>query len=245
MPGIASSVTGSTSSTGRRLSASRQTTRAPDQVWATAGDGGRPRAPKAVKAAGRESGSGWPDASQGASPSQASVCGLVIYAKSVRDAVEGGVNAELLAADALGLRFPRSDLVASAAALFEPAQPWAHGPDRRGEEPDSGRFRITVGPGVVRLGWTNPVRAEKASERAVNRHRLDVAAEVDHIKAGRDVSNPPGRAITEWSRKSRAAMCRTFAELDYTPLVECGRVPAMVTLTYPAAGNPLRLTGPA
>ncbi len=43
----------------------------------------------------------------------------------------------------------------------------------------------------------------------------------------------PGRGITEWSRKSRAAMCRTFAELDYTPLVECGRVPAMVTLTYP------------
>lgn len=28
-------------------------------------------------------------------------------------------------------------------------------------------------------------------------------------------------------------MCRTFAELDYTPLVECDRVPAMVTLTYP------------
>nr|WP_231995972.1 helitron helicase-like domain-containing protein [Mycobacterium sp. 852002-51163_SCH5372311] len=45
--------------------------------------------------------------------------------------------------------------------------------------------------------------------------------------------DPPGRTITEWSRKSRAAMCRTFAELDYTPLVESGRVPAMVTLTYP------------
>jgi hypothetical protein len=45
--------------------------------------------------------------------------------------------------------------------------------------------------------------------------------------------DPPGREITEWSRKSRAAMCRTFAELDYTPLVDCGRVPAMVTLTYP------------
>lgn len=42
-----------------------------------------------------------------------------------------------------------------------------------------------------------------------------------------------GGVITEWSRKSRTAMCRTFAELDYSPLVECGRVPAMVTLTYP------------
>lgn len=28
-------------------------------------------------------------------------------------------------------------------------------------------------------------------------------------------------------------MCRTFAELDYSPLLESGRVPAMVTLTYP------------
>ncbi|WP_242670266.1 rolling circle replication-associated protein [Mycobacterium decipiens] len=131
------------------------------------------------------------------------------------------------------MRFPSPDLVASAAALFEPVEPWAQGRDRLGVEPDSGRFRITIGPGVVRLGWTRPVRAEKASERAVKRHRLDVANEVDRVKAGRDIPDPPGRAITEWSRKSRAAMCRTFAELDYTPLVECGRVPAMVTLTYP------------
>jgi hypothetical protein len=86
---------------------------------------------------------------------------------------------------------------------------------------------------VVRLAWTSPVRAEKAAERAVNHHRLNVAAEVDRIKGGRDMPDTYGRGITEWSRKSRAAMCRTFAELDYTPLVERGRVPAMVTLTYP------------
>jgi hypothetical protein len=123
--------------------------------------------------------------------------------------------------------------VAAAAALFEPAQPWAGGQDRLGVEPESGRSRITIGPGVVRLSWKNPIRAEKASERAVKRHRLDVANEIDRIKADREMSNPPGRAISEWSRKSRAAMCRTFAELDYKPLLECGRVPAMVTLTYP------------
>jgi hypothetical protein len=111
-------------------------------------------------------------------------------------------------------------LVASAAALFEPADPWMDGHDRLGVEPESGRFRIMVGPGVVRLGWTSPVRAEKTSERAVNHHRLDVAAEEDRIRTGRDMSTPPGRAITEWSRKSRAAMCRTFADLDYRPLVE-------------------------
>jgi hypothetical protein len=166
--------------------------------------------------------------------------GLVICAKSVRaaveddiDGVDDSVNAELSAADALGLRFPRPKRMAWAAALFERAQPWAHGRDRLSVEPESGRFRITVGPGVVRLTWTNPVRAEKASERAANRHRLDVATAVDRIKAGSHVSKPTGRAITGWSRRSRAAMCRTFAELDYTPLVESGRVPALVTLTYP------------
>jgi hypothetical protein len=124
-------------------------------------------------------------------------------------------------------------MVASAAALFKPAAPWAHGRDRLGLEPESGRFRITVGPGVVRLSWTNPVRAEKSSDRDVGRHRFDVAVEEARIKSGHDEADSTRRSITEWSRKSRAAMCRTFAELDYSPLVESGRVPAMVTLTYP------------
>ncbi|WP_434006653.1 rolling circle replication-associated protein [Mycolicibacter virginiensis] len=159
--------------------------------------------------------------------------GLVICPKNVRGELEGVVGPELSAADALGLRFPSPELASSAAALFDRAAPWAVGRDRLGVEPESGRFRITVGPGVVRLGWTRPVGEEKAAERAVNRHRLDVAVEEDRIKAGRDVAEPPGRAITEWSRKSRAAMCRTFAELDYSPLVESGRIPAMITLTYP------------
>jgi hypothetical protein len=123
MRGIASSVSGSTSSTARQLAASQQTRCGLAEDLAAAGDGGRPRAPKAVKAAGRESGSGWPDDGHGAGPSQATGAGLVIYAKSVRDAVEGGVDAELLAADALGLRFPGPGLVASAAALFDRAQP--------------------------------------------------------------------------------------------------------------------------
>ena len=159
--------------------------------------------------------------------------GLLYVPKVSATPSRDGVNAELSAADALGLRFPSPDLVASAAALFERAQPWAHGRDRLGVEPESGRFRITIGPGVVRLGWTNPVRAEKASERAVNRHRLDVAPRWTALRPAVTCLTRLGRAITEWSRKSRAAMCRTFAELDYTPLVECGRVPAMVTLTYP------------
>ncbi|PND56492.1 hypothetical protein CRM90_17720 [Mycobacterium sp. ENV421] len=158
------------------------------------------------------------------------------------------------AIDALGLRFPSPETVTAAAALFEPAAPWASGPGRRGVEPESGRFRITIGPGVVRLGWTNPVRIEKAAERAVGHHQRDVddaklqvkhdlaltAGDGDQAAASSTRRSPTGDdqrdfggAIIEWSRKSRSTMCRTFAELDYSPLVESGRVPAMITLTYP------------
>ncbi|MFJ9448653.1 hypothetical protein ACIRRH_43740 [Kitasatospora sp. NPDC101235] len=43
-----------------------------------------------------------------------------------------------------------------------------------------------------------------------------------------------GREVFEWSRKSRARMILRMAELDWAPLFEIpGRIPAMVTLTYP------------
>lgn len=41
------------------------------------------------------------------------------------------------------------------------------------------------------------------------------------------------RRVTSWSRKSRANMRRTLAALDYAPLFAEGRIPAMITLTYP------------
>ena len=233
MPSVSRSSVRSTATTAERPDSWLDTTRTASRNTVGAADAGRPRAPEAAKAAGRESGSGRSDGGSGGGRVPAGTDGLVICAKNVRDTVEGSVDAELSAADALGLRFPSPELVASAAALFEPAQAWACGRDRLGAEPESGQFRITIGPGVVRFGWTRPVRAEKTSERAVTRHRLDVANQIDRIKANREMSTPPGRAITEWSRKSRAAMCRTFAEIDYTPLVESGRMPAMVTLTYP------------
>ncbi|WP_100492681.1 rolling circle replication-associated protein [Mycobacteroides abscessus] len=219
-------------------------------------DGGRPRVPEARRAAGHESGSGRLDNGHGSGPTTAAEGGgLVICAKNVRtpaDEVSGA--REWRAVDALGMRFPSPEMVQSAAALFDKAVPWAADRDRLGTEPESGRFRITVGPGVIRLGWTNPVRAEKASQRALARHELDVADWQHRVndlfaKASRldpravvtvsrrsltDVApGRTGRVITNWSRKSRSAMCRTFAELDYTPLIESGRVPAMVTLTYP------------
>jgi hypothetical protein len=233
MANVTKSTARPTRTTAERPNLRPDTTRTTSRNTAGAEDAGRPRAPEATKAAGRESDSGRSDGGSGGGRVPAGTNGLVICAKSVRDAAGGEVDKELSAADALGLRFPSPDLVGSAAALFEPAKPWAHGRERRDVEPESGRFRITVGPGVVRLGWTSLVRAEKASERSVGRHRLDVATEEDRIKTGHDMPNPPRRAITEWSRKSRAAMCRTFAELDYTPLADSGRIPAMVTLTYP------------
>jgi hypothetical protein len=65
--------------------------------------------------------------------------------------------------------------------------------------------------------------------------RLDTHAvvAVAQCKLGGIAPGRSGRRVTQWSRKSRTAMCRTFAELDYTPLVDDGRVPAMITLTYP------------
>lgn len=233
MPRIDGSTARTTSTTAKRPTAWPATTHTASRNTAGAADAGRPRVPEAAEAAGHESISGRSDGGSGGGRVPAGIDGLVICAKSVRDDAESGDGTDWSAADALRLRFPSPEMVASAAALFEQAAPWAEGHDRRGTEPESGRFRITVGPGVVQLSWANPVRAERSAEREVDRRRFDVAVEEDRIKSDRDEADPPGRSITEWSRKSRAAMCRTFAELDYTPLVESARVPAMITLTYP------------
>ena len=263
MPSIASSVTGPTPSKNGSTSASQH----PSSQHGAAGApvGGRSRAPEAAPAAGRESDSGRPNANRGTGLNPAAADGLVICAENVRDPVSDGLaTGELRAIDALGLRFPSPEMVTTAAALFEAAPPWACGPGRRGVEPESGRFRIFIGPGVVRLGWTNPVRAEKAAERTVSHHQRDVDDAKLHVRSDfeRDARqgdqavvsstrrSPTGNdkcatggVITEWSRKSRSAMCRTFAELDYSPLVESGRVPAMVTLTYPGDWEVVALDG--
>ncbi|MCV7227578.1 helitron helicase-like domain-containing protein [Mycolicibacterium komossense] len=252
MPSIASPATGSTSSAGGSS--------APDGPPFRHGSpgasvGGRSRAPEAARPQGGRAPAVGRTSTEAPGLNPAAAGGLVICAENVRESVGDSIaTGELRAIDALGLRFPTPETVTAAAALFEPAAPWASGPARRGVEPESGRFRISIGPGVVRLGWTNPVRAEKTAERAVAHHQRDVDDAKFHVRndleldAGhRDQAvvsltrrSPTendrcctGGVITEWSRKSRSAMCRTFAELDYSPLVESGRVPAMVTLTYP------------
>ena len=253
MPSIASSAAGSTPS----LYGSASDTSHPPVGPGSAGASvdGRSRAPEAARPQGGRAPAVGCTSTEAPGLNPAEAGGLVICAENVRDPLLDGIaTGDLRAIDALGLRFPSPEMVTAAAALFEPAVPWACGPGRRGTEPESGRFRITVGPGVVRLGWTNPVRAEKTAERAVGHHQRDVDDAKLHVrndlalKAGdRDQAvvsstrrsnsaadyRSAGAVITEWSRKSRSAMCRTFAELDYSPLVESGRVPAMITLTYP------------
>lgn len=252
MPSIASSATGSTPLYGSASDTS-QPPCGPGSAGASVG--GRSRAPEAARPQGGRAPALGCTSTEAPGLNPAAAGGLVICAENVRESVGDGIaTGELRAIDALGLRFPSPEMVTVAAALFEPAVPWACGSERRGTESESGRFRITVGPGVVRLGWTNPVRAEKTTERDVGHHQRDVDDAKLHIRmddaltsgdrdqfvvystrrspTAHDQRNTGG-VITEWSRKSRSAMCRTFAELDYSPLMESGRVPAMVTLTYP------------
>ncbi|MDR3661163.1 MAG: hypothetical protein P4L86_12370, partial [Mycobacterium sp.] len=263
MPSIAPSATGSTPSTTSATSASEQSPS--EHGCAGASVDGRSRAPEAARPQGGRASAFGRTSTEAPGLNPASAGGLVICAKNVREPVGDEIaTGELRAIDAMGLRFPSPEMVTAAAALFEPAATWARGRGRRGTEPESGRFRITVGPGVVRLGWTNPVRAEKAAERAVGHHQRGVDDEQLRVKADLEREaqhsdqavasltrrsptdndrNGTGGVITEWSRKSRSSMCRTFAELDYSPLVESGRVPAMVTLTYPGDWEVVAPTG--
>ncbi|MEN9401769.1 MAG: hypothetical protein RL091_472 [Verrucomicrobiota bacterium] len=191
-----------------------------------------------------------PDHSAGsavAADGQSSAHGLVICAKSRRAEVDDTTEEQLRAGDAFAPRFPGVDLVTPAAALFERPKQWADGADLRGVQPECGQFRLLIAPGLVKLSWTRPVLLERSSERAATHtHRVNVAAEeaeLRSIAAEVDWNDGPMprepktsvacREITHWSRKSRANMCRSLAEYDYTPIVGRGRIPAMVTLTYP------------
>ena len=142
MPSVSGSTARSTGTTAERPTPWLTTTRTASRNTVGAADAGRPRVPEAAKAAGRESRSGRSDGGSSGGRVPTGIDGLVICAKNVRDTVDGSVDAEQSAADALGLRFPSPDLVAAAAALFEPAQAWAHGRDRLGVEPESGRFQM-------------------------------------------------------------------------------------------------------
>ena len=72
------------------------------------------------------------------------------------------------------------------------------------------RFAVELSPGSVRLTKKAPPRGERRE------------------------GYKPKTNITEWSKKSRASMTSRLCSLDYRPLfIGTGRVPALITLTYP------------
>ncbi|MFC5064939.1 rolling circle replication-associated protein [Actinomycetospora atypica] len=125
--------------------------------------------------------------------------------------------------------FPSPELVDAAAAMLPAIR------EEPGTLAEGRRWELTVGPGVFAVACRDWARRERTEERARAAHVKDIdAAVAAHIATG-EWPEPaaPRTAITSWSRKSRANIVRRLCELDYIPLYASGRLPAMVTLTYP------------
>jgi hypothetical protein len=125
------------------------------------------------------------------------------------------------------------DSVVAAARAFGET-PW---PTTGSEESPFPRLKIA--PGVLVLTRTSVRQLVKAEERARERRDITVKFAGQFLAENPDwrLNGLPPRSVTEWSAKSRANMVKTFASLDWSPIVEldaAGRVPAMVTLTWPA-----------
>lgn len=125
-------------------------------------------------------------------------------------------------------KFPSSEMLDAAAALYEALPSW--------DGHEGPRARVSIGPGVVRVRRSDLARRERTAERNVEQDRKradELAAHLD--KHGEFPEAPPSRReITGWSRKSRANMVLAFGELDFLPMFQNpAAVPAMVTLTYP------------
>jgi hypothetical protein len=116
-------------------------------------------------------------------------------------------------------------MLSAAAAMYPGRAPWA------GEE--GPRPRIAIAPGVIALERPDLARLERRIERqtAHRAHLIDQRA----LSLLGEPHSPRrlSRQITRWSAKSRGRMTRRLAELDWTPLTSSGRLPAMITLTYP------------
>lgn len=136
--------------------------------------------------------------------------------------------------------------------------------DQTGEE--GPRYRVWFSPGAVGVQRKNLARREKTLERAVDAHGktidLHVAIHVaNHVKADTDPDKcngvcdfwpgtpAPRQEIYEWSAKSHANMWQAMHQIDFHTdtrgqrWMRPGRVPAMVTLTYPGDWYALAPTG--
>lgn len=146
--------------------------------------------------------------------------GLVICPITVRET--SGAEKSLVIPDNAAeifeaFSFPsRDDL---AAALDWGAWEWD---GREGAVP-----QLHLAPGVVRLTAPDLNRREKTANK-----NADKSAVRDALALSDDEATDP-RMITGWSRKSRARMIATLAELDYSPIMGTSERPAMITLTYP------------
>lgn len=134
--------------------------------------------------------------------------------------------------------FPAADLVDHAAGLFEQLATWgggAVGTARDAVGHEGPRHRVSIAPGCVGIAARDVSRHERTAEREQLREDpADVLAALALADGEEPFDPAPRGVIREWSAKSRARMVRRLCELDYAPLlVHPGRLPAMVTLTYP------------
>ena len=147
-----------------------------------------------------------------------SAAGLVTCAKTVRELSPPGVSPGRFP-------FPTVDECQAGAAAVGPWE-WS---GREGPVPT-----LEVYPGLVRLTAPDLNRREKTADAPV----------VLSMGEGQEPEED-ARKITGWSRRSRARMVATMAELDLAPLLMQQDEPAMVTLTYPGDWEAVAPHGPA
>jgi hypothetical protein len=151
--------------------------------------------------------------------------GLVLSAKTARV-----VPSTLAGLDNAVLSPTLADVSGAAAAFGSPS--W----NDLGQESPLPRWIIT--PGALIGTRKSSRQLVRETERALERRR-SMANAMSLFLAGDPDWHPkglPAREVTGWSAKSRVNMVRTLATLDWGPvhdLGQLGRVPAMVTLTYP------------
>lgn len=136
-------------------------------------------------------------------------------------------------------KFPSPAGLDLAARLFDARPAWD------GEE--GPRPRLVIAPGLFAIEAPDLARRERRYERAVHARLVAVDQAAAYLARGKEVpERTPSREITGWSRKSRANMVRALCEIDYRPmLADPARLPAMVTLTYPADWLTVAPTGKA
>jgi hypothetical protein len=141
-------------------------------------------------------------------------------------------------------KFPGPELVKSAAGLFDHV-PWD---GNEGQRPF-----LQIGPGVLSFRRVDLSKQERAHERQLHRHQIDLAMLTGQLKAG-EVLTEAGlrRIIEEWSRRSRSRMVERVGSLDFTPMMQlmtgvraADGIPGMVTLTYSGCWLKVAPTGKA